>query len=285
MVFGPDRPAVGRERWLVALVAAGVVTMLVAETVRDFRPGKLSALVMVLSLGPLVLVHEAGHALASHIAGWQVCHIVIGRGRPMLRLRAGGVPVDVHWIPVGGHVLPAPVRLRHPRAESAFIYAAGPGAELLLALSVALGMGPGRVLQRTTEVPAIVAQSVLVLIAIDLVFNLLPLPATDEHEGALTDGLGLLLSPFLPRWHFVQLLTLPWRLRAEQRSLPTERGNIYEDGVRHHPGNPFMHLLLADAYEQAGRIYDARSHRLHALQSPELPRHWVDRLRDRVGAG
>jgi hypothetical protein len=285
MVFGPDRPAVGRERWLVALIAVGVITMLAAETLRDFRPGKLSALVMVLSLGPLVLIHEAGHALASHIAGWKVCHIVIGRGRPMLRLRAGGVPVDVHWIPIGGHVLPAPVRLRHPRAESAFIYAAGPGAELLLALGIALGVGPARILKETTEVPAIVAQSVLVLIAIDLVFNLLPLPAADEHEGALSDGLGLLLSPFLPRWHFVRLLTLPWRMRAESRSTPTERAGTYEDGVGHHPDNPFMHLLLADAYEEAGKIYDARSHRLRALQSPELPRHLADRLRKRVGAG
>ncbi|MBN1606028.1 MAG: M50 family metallopeptidase [Polyangiaceae bacterium] len=285
MVLGPDRPAVGRERWLVALIAVSVIAMLAAETVRDFRPGKLSALVMVLSLGPLVLIHEAGHALASHIAGWRVCHIVVGRGRPMLRLHAGGVPVDVHWIPVGGHVLPAPARLRYPRAESAFIYAAGPGAELLLALAIAFGTGPARVLRETTEVSVIVAQSVLLLIAIDLVFNLLPLPAIDVQEGALSDGLGLLLAPFRPRWHFVRLLTLPWRMRAEESSIPAERARIYENGVRHYPDNPFMHLLLADAYEAAGKIYDARSHRLRALQSPELPRPWVDRLRERVGAG
>jgi hypothetical protein len=107
MVFGPDRPATGRERWLVALVAFGVITMLVAEIATEYRPGKLSAPFMVLSLGPLVLIHEAGHALASRAAGWKICHIVIGRGRPLLRLRAGAVPVDVHWIPVGGYVLPA----------------------------------------------------------------------------------------------------------------------------------------------------------------------------------
>ena len=97
MVLGPDRPADGRERWLVALIAVGVIAMLVAETVRDFRPAKLSALVMVLSLGPLVLIHEAGHALAGHIAGWRVCRIVVGPGRSLLRLHVGGVPVDVHW--------------------------------------------------------------------------------------------------------------------------------------------------------------------------------------------
>jgi hypothetical protein len=285
MVLGPDRPADGRERWLVALIAVGVIAMLVAETVRDFRPAKLSALVMVLSLGPLVLIHEAGHALAGHIAGWRVCRIVVGRGRSLLRLHVGGVPVDVHWIPVGGHVLPVPVRLRHPRAESAFIYAAGPGAEVLLALVIGFGVGPARVLRETTEIPVIVAQSVLVLIAIDLVFNLLPLPAIDEHEGALSDGLGVLLAPFRPRWHFVQLLTLPWRMHAEERSTAAERASIYEDGVSHYPDNPFMHLLLADAYEAAGKIYEARSHRLRALQSPELPKPWVDRLRERVGAG
>lgn len=285
MVFGPDRPARGRERWLVALVTVGVIAMLVAEIVREYRPGKLSVLFMVLSLGPLVALHEAGHALASRMVGWKICHIVIGRGRPMLRIRAGAVPIDVHWIPVGGHVLPAPVRLRHPRAESAFIYAAGPAAELLLALGIVLLAGPAKLLERTASVPMIVAQSVLVLIIIDLVFNLLPLPTIDEQDDALTDGLGLLMSPFLPRWHFVRLLTLPWRMRAESRSSPADRTSDYEEGLRYHPHNPFMQLLLADALEEAGRLYDARCHRLSALQSPDLPRDLAEALRQRVGTG
>ena len=124
MSFSPDRLAVGRERWVVAGFVVALVVLIMVEVAHDFRPAKLSVVFMALVYGPLVALHEAGHAMACRALGWRILRVEIGQGRRLLGFRVGNVPVDVRWLPVGGFVVPAPVRLRRPRLESALIYAA-----------------------------------------------------------------------------------------------------------------------------------------------------------------
>jgi hypothetical protein len=283
MKWAPSRSAEGRERWGVALFALVVLGLFTAELLRDFSPLKLSVPFMLLYITPLTVLHEAGHAVASHLLGWRVCRIVIGYGRPLFRFRIRSVPVDIRVLPLGGHVLPAPRELKRPRLESALIYAAGPGAELLPAALVVALVGPGRLLERTSSLGIIAAQAFVVLVLLDLFFNLMPIPTDSENGEALTDGLGVVLSPFLPRAHFVSLMATPWVVRAERAQTNHQRIEIYREGLAALAENPFLRLRLADVLFEAGDAFEARAERLKALESPELPEAMRRKLREQLG--
>jgi hypothetical protein len=167
--------------------------------------------------------------------------------------------------------------------EAGHAVAAGPGAEALLAVLVTLAVGADRMLQRTDSIGVIAAQALVVLVLLDLFMNLIPLPIESERGEALTDGLGIVLSPFLPRSHFVSLMALPWDTRAERAKTVAQRIEIYREGVAALPNNPFLRLRLADELFAAGELFDARAERLHALESPDLPDALRRKLREQLG--
>jgi hypothetical protein len=273
------------ERWIALALGLGISGLFVAEIARDFHPVKLSAAFMALFLLPVTVLHEAGHAAVSHWLGWRVCRIVVGLGRPVLRFRIGSIPVDIRLLPISGYVLPAPEVLRRPRLESTLIYAAGPAAELLLALGALWAVGPERLFARTDSIPIIAVQSLALLVAIDLFFNLVPLSTDSENGGAYTDGLGMLVSPFLPDWHFRRAMILPWRIRAERCSRPADKIVVLEQGLEALPDNPFLRLELADALFEAHDVLGAREQRVRALESGELPAPLAQELRRLLGLG
>jgi hypothetical protein len=267
----PDKVPQGRERWFVAGLVLVTGALFAAEILRDFSLVKLSVPLMMLYVLPLTALHEAGHALVSHVLGWQVCRVVVGYGPNVFRFRVRSVPVDLRLWPLGGYVIPAPRKLSRPRLESALIYAAGPAAEALPALLLLWLLGPERLLSRTDELGTLAAQALLTLVAIDLFFNLLPLPVESERGQGLTDGLGMLLSPFRSRAHFLGLMTVPWVVRAERISDdPARQVAILREGVATLPENPFMRLELADALLRAGEPFEAHAERTAALESAEL---------------
>jgi hypothetical protein len=283
MKWAPSRDATGRERWGVVIFALFFMGLFAAELARHFSPVKLSVPFMLLYIVPLTALHEAGHAVVSHLLGWKVCRIVVGYGRPVLRVRVRDVPVDVRIWPLGGHVLVAPRALHRPRLESAAIYAAGLGAEVALAALVTAAVGIERMLQRTDSIALISAQALVVLVLVDLFSNLVPLPVESERGEALTDGLGIVLSPFLPRSHFVSLMALPWSERAARAASRERRISIYREGVAALPDNPFLRLRLADELFDAGELFEAREERLRALESPELPDALRRKLKEQLG--
>src|SRR5262245_34816422 len=107
----PDRPAQGRERWIVAALVIVTGALFTAEILQDFSLAKLSVPLMLLYVFPLTALHEAGHAVVSHVLGWRVCRVVVGHGWTVLRFRVRSVPVDVRLWPLGGFVVPAPRNL------------------------------------------------------------------------------------------------------------------------------------------------------------------------------
>lgn len=282
---GPERSATGNERWVVAALVAGVFGLFVLELARNYEPAKLSVLFIVLALGPLTVLHELGHVLASRWLGWTVCRVVIGYGRPVLRFRVGQMPVDIRAFPIGGHVLPAPARLRRPRLESALIYAAGPAAEAVVGVAVLALLGVERAFSRSGEPLIIAGQSVLLWVAVDLFTNLLPLPTRSGGGIGYTDGLGVLASPWLPDWHFQRALVLPWLVRAESRKSQQEKLAVLEQARERFPHNPFALLASADAHFEAGDVLEARQLRLQAIEAPELPDELKRALRHKLGLG
>src|SRR5262245_7040818 len=97
----------------------------------EFRPANLAVILVLVFWVPLLAVHEFGHAAVAALLGWRVSRVVVGLGPPIARFRAGTAAVEVRLLPLEGFIRCVPTRLRLPQLESALIYFAGPGAELL----------------------------------------------------------------------------------------------------------------------------------------------------------
>jgi hypothetical protein len=236
-----------------------------AELLREFSPAKLSVVFMALAWVPLLVLHEAAHAVVAAWLGWRVCRIEVGLGPPLLRFSVRGVPVDVNLFPVAGFVIPAPRSLEAARIKSALVYFAGPGAELLVVALLVLLVGQDRILARGDSVGLIAAQSVAAAALIGVAFTLVPLEYTPEPtshtQGSITDGLGMIMSFVWPMHRFEHMLGTPFAIAAERC---IERGDfdgavrVHEQALREHPGNLPLRMRLAYALADAGRAVESR---------------------------
>lgn len=64
----------------------------------------LGLLALIVTLGPLIFVHEMGHFVAAKVVGIQVLRFSLGFGRPLLQWRRGETEYWISWIPLGGYV-------------------------------------------------------------------------------------------------------------------------------------------------------------------------------------
>ncbi len=260
----PRLPLSHGERRAILVAFAVFFGLLAAELLRELSAAKLGLLFLLLAWGPLLVVHELGHAIAARLVGWRVSEIVIGFGPELTRFQLGSTLVRVKAAPVEGYVLPSPIRLRSPRLECAFIYAAGPGAELVLLLGLWVLAG-GRLFTRTGEPGLLVLQGAAAAIGLGVFFNLLPLPV----GGGLTDGLGILVSLVRPRSHFRAALLAPC-VREATRALILERPlharDVLQRGLARHGEAPELSGLLAVARAAAGETDEA-----HALLEELAP--------------
>jgi hypothetical protein len=167
--------------------------MILLAVFEDFSYGRLSVLFILLFWMPLLILHELGHAAAAKMLGWQVREIVIGFGQELWRWQFGETRVRVKLAPVEGYVLPAPRSAELIRMKSMLIYAAGPGAELLLLGAMLIVLGPHYVFGASDDAAQVATQSLAIAILIGAGFNLLPF----RTDGGISDGLGIITSPFM----------------------------------------------------------------------------------------
>src|SRR5437899_12474463 len=64
----------------------------------------LGLLALLVTLGPLIFVHEGGHFIAAKAVGIQVLRFSLGFGRPLIAWRRGETEYWISWIPLGGYV-------------------------------------------------------------------------------------------------------------------------------------------------------------------------------------
>ena len=77
------------ERLGVVLFSLFLLGLVAAELLSEFTPRKLSVLFIVAFWGPLLVVHELGHALAARWLGWRLHEIAehLGTSQRTLRRR------------------------------------------------------------------------------------------------------------------------------------------------------------------------------------------------------
>ncbi|MCU0722509.1 MAG: site-2 protease family protein [Planctomycetes bacterium] len=98
----------------------------------------MSVALVVLVIGLLVLVHEAGHFAAALALKIPVARFSVGFGPALVRFRRGEVEYRIAAVPLGGYVLPKVARLEDyfaiPAGRRILFSLAGPAASVLLAL-------------------------------------------------------------------------------------------------------------------------------------------------------
>lgn len=177
--------------FLFSLVVLGLFVAAFAE---NDSPRKWAIPFFLFSWVVLVAIHEAGHAIMSWIVGWGVHEVVIGFGKPILKFRCYGVPVEICAFPISGHVLPIVKDFTAPRMKNALIYAAGPGIELFLAFLIASVVGFSTILTRTNALDMLFVQSFVVAALAGAILNLIPLPIQSGNTWIDNDGLGIIRS-------------------------------------------------------------------------------------------
>ena len=184
---------------MVAIVVIAIFGLFTAEIARDFAPTKLAAAFVVLAWVPLLIVHELGHAIAARVCGGRVAAVVFGFGRPLWVGEFRGIEFVWRSIPVEGFTLTSGVEGRGRRA---FVYFAGPGAELLVAGGIVLAVGPCRLFSISDSIAMIALQSVCVAAVVSATVNLIPAEAKrdennfDADNYVANDGLGIIRSLF-----------------------------------------------------------------------------------------
>ena len=245
------------EARFTAIVGGAVTLLFLAAIFDEFSTRKLSVVFFFIFWVPMLVVHELGHALMARALGWHVREIVIGFGRTIWQRHIGETRLIVKLAPMEGYVLPVPSDGGRLRMKSALIYAAGPGAELLILAVAVTSLGWSTVFNDADTISLVALQSLAVVILVGAGFNLLPF----RTDGAVSDGLGIISSPFMSDEEIELRLTT-----SETREL----GRLLDDGNTRQavalsrligsrfPGNPWLRQLEIMALSADGRTGDAR---------------------------
>jgi hypothetical protein len=182
------------EKWFTAVFAMVFAGLMLGMIFQDYRPEKLAVLFVPLAWLPLLVIHELGHAAAARMCGWGLRRIVIGTGRERFRIRCLGTWMSIRTWPVSGYVLPRLHDVRGAKWKSAFIYAAGPGSELLVAALVRIFAGDAIYESPRGHIGLIAAQSIALAALADAALNLFPMPVQSDGQYVANDGLGIINS-------------------------------------------------------------------------------------------
>ena len=250
-------PHTGGERLFLFIFFGLFVAGMAAELFKDFAPNRLSVVFFFISWCLLTVVHEAAHAVVARLSGWRVSEIRLGFGPLIGRYRPFGQDVELRAFPIVGMVSCVPTSLGWARTKNLLIYAAGPAIELFLAFLLAGAVGWEPMLSASDALGVIAAQSFGIAAVFGAGLNLIPF---SPQPGVITDGMGILQSPFLPKSHFAALVVRPTlvkggRLLSEGRVAQAQV--VFEDAIREHPEVLLLYVGLARTYVLQGRTEEA----------------------------
>lgn len=212
----PERgPLTRGERWTFSVFLALILGLFSADLITNYSPAKLGGFLVILFWIPLLATHEAGHALAARLLGWHVGSVVLGFGRTWKRIHLGSTLVEVRSFPLTGFVKCVPTHLRQPRLRNALVYFAGPGTDLLVAASVIVLVGPGRLLTPSLDYGTIALQSLTLAGLAQGAMNLIPFSSGTAGNETASDGLGIIQSMTLPTEHFTEQIEAFRQLGAD----------------------------------------------------------------------
>jgi hypothetical protein len=263
------RPLSRAEARITAIIGTLFAIMILAAVFEEYSAQRLGFLFIIAFWAPLLVLHELGHAAAAHLLGWRVREIVIGFGQDLWRWQIGETRVRIKLVPLEGYILPTPVNTEQVRWKSMLIYAAGPGAELLLLGGLLLVFGWDYVWSSSGSTGQVALQSLAIAILLGAGFNLLPF----STEGAVSDGLGIISSPFMTD-ESIELRLLSVELREIRRL--TDSGEtaaavrLATHCLQRFPDNIGLRLSYASALASDRQTEASRAYVRDQLAAPTL---------------
>jgi hypothetical protein len=245
------------EARITTIVGGAITLMFVAAIFDEFSTRKLSIVFFFVFWAPLLVIHELGHAFMARALGWHVREIVIGFGRTVWQRQIGETRLVVKLAPMEGYVLPVPSDRDRMRMKSALIYAAGPGAELLILAAAVAALGWDTVFNDADDIALVALESLAVVILVGAGFNLLPF----RTDGAVSDGLGIISSPFMSDEE-IELRLMTFETRELGRLLDagdTQQAVALSKTIgEKFPDNRWLNQLRINALSEDGQTDAAR---------------------------
>ena len=161
-----------------------------------------------------ITLHEAAHGYAARhfgdLTAWQAGRISLNPLKHIDPVGTIAIPLLILLFSGGtflfGYAKPVPInvsRLRHPKQDMLWVAAAGPLANLVMALGWALAFKLSWLLPEYFSLPlALMAKAGITINCVLMVLNLLPLPPLDGGRIAVS------LLPHRQSWQFSRLE--PW---------------------------------------------------------------------------
>lgn len=245
-------PNTSGERLFLCLFSGTVLALFALEILRDATPQRLAIVWFCLAWVVLTIIHEIGHAVVARLVGWRVHALQIGFGPIVMARIIQGIPVEIRLFPIVGLVEITPSNLKSPRLKNALIYAAGPAVEVLVAGLLTVVIGWDNMTSNTASYSVAAAQAFAVAALVGAGLNLVPF---SPYPGTVTDGMGILMSPFLPQLHFERLMLQPVmdkgvKLLEEGRAKEAKR--LFAKVLEQMPDMLLAHAGLARAQVDLG---------------------------------
>ena len=240
------------ERVFTALFSLVMLGLLGLEIFWEVSPGKMAMVWFFVAWVLLTTLHEIAHAVTARTVGWRVIGLRVGLGPVVSRGVIFDVPVEWRLFPIVGLVEVLPQDLKSPRLKNALIYAAGPGIELIFAGILVIALGWDVMMSETDSYAIAGLQAAALAAVFGAGLNLMPF---SPQPGVVTDGLGILLSPFLTDEHFKRLMVQPILEQADDHlrsDNPQAAKKVFDEVITNMPQLTEAHLGLAKAQADLG---------------------------------
>ena len=205
----------------VAVAFVAIAARFHLQPSRSFDPWLL-----VVFFPLIVLVHEAGHAVAAILVGHRVLEVKIGAG-PSVTAWLGRWRLVLGLFPLGGHVLAGSSDPSGYRAKRLAVTAAGPAMNALMFAFAPLIDASSSTLRDFAIVNACV-----------LIFNLFPYSVRTPYGPQRTDGLGLVHTMSDGEWQLAEErsgFAVARAMMAEQRGRRDEARRLTEEATELNP--------------------------------------------------
>jgi len=221
----------------------------------------LNIFIIILFAYIMIIPHELGHALVAKWLRRRVLKIIVGSGRLVRTIKMFGFIWEIRQFPVYGMTLSFATSARLYRLKQFLLVIAGPLVNLgflLVAIYILQSRALSISLTRSlSPVMCLVLANVLILVT-----NLFPYNTRLVYGKLPSDGLSVIMMPFLSKAKIEQILPLHYVFEGDEflsKGQFQAAKACFEQGLTNYPDNSLIKINLGVACLELGEFKEART--------------------------